>query len=129
MAFLRLNSYSYHTLPQVCLLGVSVHGWKWEVMETSGDGSMPVPGKPTPKEPHAPWANRGADADAGCRIGHCFSRMRNFMVLTGGIRDRGALQNDAYVLDLISCEWTKPRVRLGPSVQIVKRVQDAVVGR
>lgn len=24
--------------PQVCCLKVSVHGWRWEVMETSGDG-------------------------------------------------------------------------------------------
>jgi len=115
--------------PEVCCLRVSVHGWKWEVLETSGDGSMPVPGKPTPKQPHAPWANRGGDADAGCRIGHCFSRTHNFMVLTGGIRDRGALQNEAYVLDLISGEWTKPQVRRGRVFARQQRVYDAAVGR
>jgi len=100
--------------PQLCCLRMSVHGWKWEVVEMSGDDSMPVPGKPTAKHPHAPWANRGSDADPGLRIGHCFTRTRNFMVLSGGSRDMGALQNEVYVLELFSGEWTKPVVRLTP---------------
>jgi hypothetical protein len=100
--------------PQVYCLKPSVHGWKWEVFETSGDESMPVPGKPTPKYVHAPWANKGGAADPGIRIGHCFCRTKNFMVLTGGIRDMGALQNAVYVLDVISGEWSKPVVRLTP---------------
>jgi hypothetical protein len=100
--------------PQVCCLKVSVDGWKWEVVETSGDDSMPVPGAPTAKNPHAPWANRGSDADPGCRVGHCFARMRNFMVLTGGIRDMGIFQNQVYVLNLFTGEWSKPVIRLTP---------------
>ena len=100
--------------PQVCCLKFSVHGWKWEVFETSGDDSMPVPGKPTSKHPHAPWANRGSDSDPGVRIGHCFTRTRNMMVLSGGSRDMGALQNEVYVLELFSGEWAKPVVRLTP---------------
>ena len=44
--------------PQVYCLRISVHGWKWEVVETCGDDSMPVPGKPAAKQQHAPWDNR-----------------------------------------------------------------------
>ena len=100
--------------PQVYRLKVSVHGWKWEMVESSGDDSMPVPGKPTAKHPHAPWANRGGMEDPGCRVGHCFTRTRNFMVLTGGMRDRGLFQNAVYVFDLYTGEWSKPVVRLTP---------------
>ena len=100
--------------PQVCCLKVSVEGWKWEVVKTSGDNSMPVPGKPSARHPLAPWATRGDEGDPGCRIGHCFTRMRNFMVLSGGIRDRGAFQNGVYVLDLYSGQWSKPAIRLTP---------------
>ena len=99
---------------QVYCLKKGIHGWKWEVVPTTGDDSMPVPGKPNAKNPMAPWANKGGEGDAGNRIGHCFTRTRNFMVLTGGIRDRGALQNEVYVLDINTGEWNKPVIRLTP---------------
>jgi len=58
---------------------------------------MPVPGEKRAQEPAAPWAQRGTAEDPGCRVGHSFTRHHNLMVLTGGMRDRGILQNDIYV--------------------------------
>ena len=69
----------------------------WQVLETRGDSSMPVPGEKRAQEPAAPWAQRGTAEDPGCRVGHSFTRHHNLMVLTGGMRDRGILQNDIYV--------------------------------